>query len=1028
MAFVRVFVSSPGDCSDERALVEEVARRINLESERTGLFLQTFAWENDVVPRIGPPPQKVVDDQTPICDVFVGIMSSRFGGDESRESGTELEFRQALKRFGDTGLPWILFYFNDQPPRATTSKDADDLARVLRFKEELERKGLVGTYADARGNPHGFFETLELHLRGILQRPEFARQRRSASQRKTSPRAPARRRRGAARSTVRLDVPKAYLDWMKAETGGQELLPLGPQERAARVRSVYVPLLTSATLVTEKKDAKSDQKQEAPEADRLLLHKLAARSLYVSGVPGSGKSTFCRWVAWLVANGAMPESDIAPPPPFIESLPPSLCGKLAVWVPLREFSDALPHRTGRSLTANELAATITTWLRETTETARDIDVLRFLDAGRALLLFDGVDEVPTSGAASGSGGSNPRQLLLSGLSRLVERWVPKGNTLLVTSRPHGLTDAEVARLGLDSSPIDDLPAGLQRHLARRWFRIEQEDAKSADASASRLMLDIGGRQWLQPLAANPLMLTAMCAIYRDGQKLPEDRHELYERIVDGMLTKRYSDPAERAAVRAALCAVAHAMHVGVHGRDRVEPLRLASYGEAEIALRKNKQGRQSATAVDASQMLIDLLARSGLLVARANRTVDFNHSSIQEFLAAQRLFDSKYANLAPVFASHARAPGWRNTLWFLFARYAATFALSSEPLDLLRSLIESLDDSALMPQLVVAECAEMLLAKGYVLQQAPARQLRERLLRSMNNRPARRERCDAGLMLGKIGDPRFDAGRWFLPVEPQWVLGFVRVPAGPFLMGSDPSHDKLAYQDEQPQHTIDLPEYFVGRYPVTVAQFRAYVEDSGVALERADCLNAVANHPVVFVSWYEALNYCRWLTRKLRGWAKAPPDVAAWLDATIKDGWEITLPSEPEWEKAARGADRRIYPWGEKFDHERANESIGDPSAVGAFPQGASPFDVMDLSGNVWEWTRSLWGPLSWTPKFGYPYDGQRTERENIEAPDTTCRVARGGSFDYPVRSCRAANRSKGLPRYTYRNTGFRLAVTRAIL
>src|ERR1700752_16186 len=112
MRVVRVFVSSPGDCSTEREIVEEVVRRINhIDGERTGLNLKTFAWENDVVPRIGPPPQKVVDDQTPTCDVFIGIMSGGFGGDETRESGTQQEFRQALTRFGDTGQPWILFYF-----------------------------------------------------------------------------------------------------------------------------------------------------------------------------------------------------------------------------------------------------------------------------------------------------------------------------------------------------------------------------------------------------------------------------------------------------------------------------------------------------------------------------------------------------------------------------------------------------------------------------------------------------------------------------------------------------------------------------------------------------------------------------------------------------------------------------------------------------------------------------------------------------------------------------------------------------
>ena len=101
MRHIRVFVSSPGDCSDERRVLEEVVDRVNAsEADRTGLFLRLFKWEDDVVPRIGPPPQAVVDEQTPVCDVYLGIMSARLGGDDTRESGTESELRQALHRFG----------------------------------------------------------------------------------------------------------------------------------------------------------------------------------------------------------------------------------------------------------------------------------------------------------------------------------------------------------------------------------------------------------------------------------------------------------------------------------------------------------------------------------------------------------------------------------------------------------------------------------------------------------------------------------------------------------------------------------------------------------------------------------------------------------------------------------------------------------------------------------------------------------------------------------------------------------------
>jgi hypothetical protein len=106
MRQVRIFVSSPGDCAQERALLDEAVERINKSAiDRSGILLRTFAWEHNVVPRIGPPPQAVVDEQTPLCDIYIGIMSARFSGDGTRESGTEQEFRQALDQFGDTGQP-----------------------------------------------------------------------------------------------------------------------------------------------------------------------------------------------------------------------------------------------------------------------------------------------------------------------------------------------------------------------------------------------------------------------------------------------------------------------------------------------------------------------------------------------------------------------------------------------------------------------------------------------------------------------------------------------------------------------------------------------------------------------------------------------------------------------------------------------------------------------------------------------------------------------------------------------------------
>ncbi len=164
-------------------------------------------------------------------------------------------------------------------------------------------------------------------------------------------------------------------------------------------------------------------------------------------------------------------------------------------------------------------------------------------------------------------------------------------------------------------------------------------------------------------------------------------------------------------------------------------------------------------------------------------------------------------------------------------------------------------------------------------------------------------------------------------------------------MGSNKKRDPEAYDDELRRHKITLPRYYIARYPVTVAQFRTFADDSGYHPEHEESLRGLANHPVVNLTWYEALKYCEWLTECLRVWDGTPEPLATLLR---QEGWQVTLPSEAEWEKAARGTDGRIYPWGNEPDPNGANYAdtdINTTSAVGCFPSGASPYGVEDVGG-----------------------------------------------------------------------------------
>jgi serine/threonine-protein kinase len=242
-------------------------------------------------------------------------------------------------------------------------------------------------------------------------------------------------------------------------------------------------------------------------------------------------------------------------------------------------------------------------------------------------------------------------------------------------------------------------------------------------------------------------------------------------------------------------------------------------------------------------------------------------------------------------------------------------------------------------------------------------------------------------------------------------LELVRVPAGEFLMGSDPAKDKHASDDEQPQHVVELPEFAIGKYPITNAQYAAFVRATGRGApehwEDGEIPSGEEDHPVVYVSWRDAMAFCEWLSRET--------------------GKGFVLPSEAEWEKAARGADGRIYPWGDEIPTaELCNFSgnVGDTTPLGNYsPAGDSPYECADMAGNVWEWTRSLWGEDWQEPDFDYPYDSE-DGREDLEAGDDVRRVVRGGAFGSPENYVRCAYCFRGLPRFRDLNLGFRVVVS----
>jgi formylglycine-generating enzyme required for sulfatase activity len=221
------------------------------------------------------------------------------------------------------------------------------------------------------------------------------------------------------------------------------------------------------------------------------------------------------------------------------------------------------------------------------------------------------------------------------------------------------------------------------------------------------------------------------------------------------------------------------------------------------------------------------------------------------------------------------------------------------------------------------------------------------------------------------------------------------VLAGPFLMGSDTTHDNEALEDEQPQHTVTLPAFEIGRFPVSVAEYACFVRAGHAEPSYWQTQLGKLDHPVVAVSWHDAVAY------------------AAWLAQRTKEVWRLA--TEAEWEKAARGTDGLVYPWGNAFDKARCNtreSGVNATTPVGSYPAGASPHRVQDMAGNVWEWTSSRIRILSYL----YAVSG---ELEDTNSPDN--RVLRGGSWDDDYWFARAAFRFSNLPDYTDVFFGFRV-------
>jgi len=248
-------------------------------------------------------------------------------------------------------------------------------------------------------------------------------------------------------------------------------------------------------------------------------------------------------------------------------------------------------------------------------------------------------------------------------------------------------------------------------------------------------------------------------------------------------------------------------------------------------------------------------------------------------------------------------------------------------------------------------------------------------------------------------------------VEPEMI----EIPAGKFLMGSTSAQAKIAIKDgadpswvkdEQPQHEVELSSYLISKYPITNHEYKIFLKDTGrkppYGWNDDVYPFGQSDHPVVNVSWDNAIAYCDWLYKKT--------------------GRQYRLPTEAEWEKAARGTDDRIWPWGNEFNPSYANTkeiNLRDTTPVWRFsPQGDSPFGCADMVGNVWEWCSD------WYDKNEYSNQIGEIVKNPKEPESGHSHVMRGGSFGTGRAGNRCADRIQFSKFLFTENYGFRVALS----
>lgn len=749
---------------------------------------------------------------------------------------------------------------------------------------------------------------------------------------------------------------------------------------------------------------------------------------------GGGKSTLLRYIALQAAKFRLARLES---PDGAAATPPGADGnrvQVPLLVDLATFIErSRQRRAGQSQgTVEEFQ--LKQWVELfADELALDESTVHdFFRQGDILFLFDGLDEVPDA---------QERVAILSGVAKLQRQSgsVRGSNSAIVTCREAAWGTGEPYS-SFEKCQIQRMDRPKTDEYLKTWCHaVWAAEAVTVQATVFASLL---ASPAVREMAANP-QIAAMLAMVRHDSPLPRQRAVLYEHFINRLIKVRDKDRREE--IRGHLNALAAAMQTSKD--DDGTPLSAMKFEAATNLLgqRVHRAGSQPVTPrtlqKDGEELLCDLEILTGLLqvdrpqgLSRHARYVRFRHRTFQEFLAARQFVD--FSELDRLL-EHVVDPAWSKTLAFAAGVLAAEYGESgvSRFLEQVLQTPRVFAERKPMPEELAQWAPRVAAASVCLVELAaydnldprtldPARKAHTLILPLLADPTTRadlRTRVLIAEGFGSILDPRLEPGG----VE-QWVV----VPAGAFTRGSNTPE---AWVQERPQAGVAVSEFWIRRWPVTVAEFRRFAEeergyqndewwseegrrwrdDEHIGAPQAwDQIRAAGNRPVTGVSWWEADAFCRWYTAVC-------PEMPA--------GWVIQLPTEAQWEKAARGGraagnggappDRR-FPWGDDWKHDpreedRANcrsTALGKVVPVGLFPAGHSrQYEVWDMAGNICERCRDGYGPYS-----------DETAADPFCADYRHGHIVRGGAFDSPPLNLRVSHRF-GAPRESRdERTGFR--------